>query len=185
MQKDDWLSKYADKYLGNVQSWPAIMAWNNKAAAAEPDKYDKIDNADLIVVGWSICVPSAEDAEAFLANYDPGKPEMLFAGRRRGPARGRQLVDGRRRGRGPGRHVQDLRGKVPRRRDRERHRGRRRGQQLQGREQDPAHRRRSGRHLPAPRRPGGREATAPSSTWRPSTTSMPPKGWSRPSRQTC
>jgi glucose/mannose transport system substrate-binding protein len=79
VQKDDWLSKYADKYLGNVQSWPAIMAWNNQAAAAEPDKYDKIENADLIVVGWSICVPSAEDAEAFLATYDPGKPELLFA----------------------------------------------------------------------------------------------------------
>ena len=80
VQKDDWLSKYADKYLGNVQSWPAVMAWNNRAAAAEPDKYDRIVNADLIVVGWSICVPSAEDAEAFLATYDPGKPELLFAG---------------------------------------------------------------------------------------------------------
>jgi peptide/nickel transport system substrate-binding protein len=80
VQKDDWLSKYADKYLGNVQSWPAIMAWNNKAAQANPDKYDKIGNADLIVVGWSICVPSAEDADAFLAEYDPSKPEMLFAG---------------------------------------------------------------------------------------------------------
>ncbi len=68
VQKDDWLSKYADKYLGNVLSWPAIMAWNNQAAAAEPDKYDKIENPDLIVVGWSICVPSAEDAEAFLAD---------------------------------------------------------------------------------------------------------------------
>jgi sugar lactone lactonase YvrE len=66
VQKDDWLSKYADKYFGNVLSWPAIMAWNNKAAAAEPDKYDSIDNPDLIVVGWSICIPSAEDAEASL-----------------------------------------------------------------------------------------------------------------------
>ena len=54
VQKDDWLSKYADKYLGNVLSWPAIMAWNNEAAAAEPDKYDKIENPDFIVVGWSI-----------------------------------------------------------------------------------------------------------------------------------
>jgi glucose/mannose transport system substrate-binding protein len=89
VQKNDWLSKYADKYLGNVQSWPAIMAWNNKAAAAEPDKYDKIENADLIVVGWSICVPSAEDAEAFLATYDPSKPELLYAG-----GAGGQLVVG-------------------------------------------------------------------------------------------
>ena len=85
VQRADWLSKYADKYLGNVQSWPAIMAWNNRAAAGEPDKYDKIANADLIVVGWSLCIPSAEDAEAFLATYDPGKPELLFAGGEGGP----------------------------------------------------------------------------------------------------
>jgi sugar lactone lactonase YvrE len=66
VQKDDWLSKYADKYFGNVLYWPTIMAWNNQAAQAEPDKYDLIENPDLIVVGWSICIPSAEDAEAFL-----------------------------------------------------------------------------------------------------------------------
>jgi putative spermidine/putrescine transport system substrate-binding protein len=81
VQKDDWLSKYGDKYFGNPLSWPAIMVWNNQAAEAEPDKYDLIDNPDLIVVGWSICIPSAEDAEAFLATYDPSKPELLYPGR--------------------------------------------------------------------------------------------------------
>jgi ribose transport system substrate-binding protein len=86
VQKDDWLSKYADKYYGNVLSWPAIMAWNNQAAAAEPDKYDWIENPDLIIVGWSICVPSAEDADAFLATYDPSKPELLYPGREAEPA---------------------------------------------------------------------------------------------------
>jgi hypothetical protein len=87
VQKDDWLSKYADKYLGNVLSWPAIMAWNNQAAEAEPDKYDLIENPNLIVVGWSICIPSAEDAEATLGEgvqvvsafnaADGGLPEGL------------------------------------------------------------------------------------------------------------
>ena len=78
--KDDWLSKYADKYFGNPYSWPAIMAWHNKAAEAEPDKFpDKIINADLIEVGWTICIPTTEDADAFLATYDPDKPEMLYA----------------------------------------------------------------------------------------------------------
>ena len=66
VQKDDWLSKYADKYFGNILSWPAIMAWNNRAAEAEPDQYDYIENPNLIVVGWSICIPSAEDAGAVL-----------------------------------------------------------------------------------------------------------------------
>jgi glucose/mannose transport system substrate-binding protein len=80
VQKDDWLSKYADKYFGNVLSWPAIMAWHNQAAEADPGTFpDKIANADLIEVGWTICIPSAEDAEAFLATYDPSRPEMLYA----------------------------------------------------------------------------------------------------------
>ena len=76
--KDDWLSKYADKYFGNVLSWPAIMALNNQAALAD-DTYDSIANADLLEVGWTICVPAEDATEAFLAAYDPGKPEMLFA----------------------------------------------------------------------------------------------------------
>jgi glucose/mannose transport system substrate-binding protein len=80
VQKDDWLSKYADKYFGNVLSWPAIMAWHNQAAEADPGTFpDKIINPDLIEVGWTICIPSAEDAEAFLATYDPSKPELLYA----------------------------------------------------------------------------------------------------------
>jgi glucose/mannose transport system substrate-binding protein len=87
--KDDWLSKYADKYFGNVLSWPAVMAWTNRAAQAEPDKFNAIENPDLISVGWTVCIPSTEDAEAFLAEYDPSKPEMLYAA-----GEGGQLVVG-------------------------------------------------------------------------------------------
>ena len=53
VQKADWLSKYADKYFGNVLSWPAIMAWNNRAAehVAAPavrEEYSALpDHADL------------------------------------------------------------------------------------------------------------------------------------------
>ncbi len=80
VQKDDWLSKYADKYFGNVFAWPAIMALHNQAAQADPAKFpNKIVNADLIEVGWTICIPTAEEADAFLATYDPNKPEMLYA----------------------------------------------------------------------------------------------------------
>jgi len=78
--KDDWLSKYADKYFGNVLSWPAVMALHNQAALADPAKYpDSIVNADVLEVGWTICVATEEAAEAFLATYDPGKPELLYA----------------------------------------------------------------------------------------------------------
>ncbi|MFQ5576200.1 MAG: hypothetical protein ACE5G8_04340 [Anaerolineae bacterium] len=80
VQKDDWLSKYAEKYFGDVLAWPAVMALHNQAAEADPAKFpNKIINADLIEVGWTICIPTAEQADAFLATYDPGKPELLYA----------------------------------------------------------------------------------------------------------
>jgi len=73
VQKDDWLSKYADKYLGNAYAWPAIFQWHNQAAEAEPDKFpNQIVNPDLIEVGWTICIPTAEDATDFLATYTEG-----------------------------------------------------------------------------------------------------------------
>jgi glucose/mannose transport system substrate-binding protein len=80
VQGDDWLSKYADKYLGNVLSWPAVMALHNQAAEADAAKFpNKIVNADVLEVGWTVCIPSTEAADAFLATYDPNKPEMLYA----------------------------------------------------------------------------------------------------------
>jgi glucose/mannose transport system substrate-binding protein len=80
IQADDSLSKLADKYFGNVNAWPAIMFWQNTAAMADPDTYNKITNADVVEAGMMVCIPSEDDANAFLAEYDPAKPEMLFAG---------------------------------------------------------------------------------------------------------
>ncbi len=73
----DWLSKIADKYLGNPQAWPAIMSATN-TKNLEDSSFAKITNADLIEPGWKLWVPSKEEAEAFLATYDPSKPELLF-----------------------------------------------------------------------------------------------------------
>jgi alpha-glucoside transport system substrate-binding protein len=73
VQKDDWLSKYADKYLGNGRAWPAIFNLHNQAAEADPAKFpDKIENPDLIEVGWTICIPAAEEATSFLTSYAQG-----------------------------------------------------------------------------------------------------------------
>jgi glucose/mannose transport system substrate-binding protein len=74
----DWLSKIADKYLGNPQAWPAVMSATN-AKNLEDSSFAKIINADLIEPGWKLWVPSTEEAEAFLATYDPSKPELLYA----------------------------------------------------------------------------------------------------------
>jgi len=83
----DWLSKLADKYFGDVLAWPAIMAATNQKAL-EDTAYARIENADLIEPGWKIYIPTAEEAEAFLAAYDPGKPELLFGK----PAEGQLVV---------------------------------------------------------------------------------------------
>jgi ABC-type glycerol-3-phosphate transport system substrate-binding protein len=68
--KDDWLSKLADKYLGNQLSFPAIVALTNDKAAKD-STYAKIDNPDRIEVGWKLYIPSAEEATAYMATYKP------------------------------------------------------------------------------------------------------------------
>src|SRR5512136_2042744 len=67
--KDDWLSKLADKYLGNQLSYPAIQALSNAKAAADKS-YAAIENPDVIEVGWKIYIPSADEATAFLTKYN-------------------------------------------------------------------------------------------------------------------
>jgi len=79
----DWLSKLADKYLGNPLAWPAIMAATNQKAIEDPS-FAHIDNADLIYPGWKVWIPSKAEAEAFLAKWDPKKPELLFGKRPKG-----------------------------------------------------------------------------------------------------
>jgi basic membrane protein A len=63
---DDWLSLLAEKYLGNLLAYPAIVAATNAKAAADPS-YATIVDPDLIEVGWKIYIPSAEEATAWLA----------------------------------------------------------------------------------------------------------------------
>ena len=65
VQADDWLSKLADKFYGDVLAYPAIFEATN-AMAATDDSYATIANADLIEVGWKLCIPSQEDAQALL-----------------------------------------------------------------------------------------------------------------------
>lgn len=65
VQADDWLSKLADKFYGDVLAYPAIFDATN-AAAATDDSYATIENADLIEPGWKLCIPTLEDAQALL-----------------------------------------------------------------------------------------------------------------------
>lgn len=65
VQVNDWLSKIADKFYGDVLAFPAIVEATN-AAASTDSSYAVIDNPDVIEPGWKLCIPSVEDAEASL-----------------------------------------------------------------------------------------------------------------------
>ncbi|MBN1217858.1 MAG: LysM peptidoglycan-binding domain-containing protein, partial [Anaerolineae bacterium] len=80
VQADDWLSKLADKFYGDANAYWAIMSATNQANADDAS-YVKIVNPDAIEVGAKLLIPSADDAAAFMADFDPAKADVgkLFA----------------------------------------------------------------------------------------------------------
>lgn len=80
VQADDWLSKLADKFYGDTNAFWAIMSATNKANAEDPS-YAKIENPDVIEVGSKLLIPSTEEAEAFMADFDINQLQFgkLFA----------------------------------------------------------------------------------------------------------
>ncbi|MGQ9626880.1 MAG: extracellular solute-binding protein [Anaerolineae bacterium] len=84
----DSLGTLAEKFLGDLKAWPAIMAATNQKNL-EDSSFARITNADVLEPGWKIWIPGKKEAEAFMATYDPNKPEMLFGKRAKG-----QLVVG-------------------------------------------------------------------------------------------
>jgi len=80
VQADDSLSTLADKFLGNLFGYWAIMRSTNQANAEDPS-YAKIDNPDAIEVGDKLRIPAKEDADAFMADFDPNMFKIgdLFA----------------------------------------------------------------------------------------------------------
>lgn len=66
VQKDDWMWKLADKYLGDKYAYPAIAIATN-AKHAEDSTYAFIWNMDLIEVGDKLYIPSAEEAQTIMA----------------------------------------------------------------------------------------------------------------------
>ena len=60
VQKDDWLSKIADKYYGDILAYMVIV----EATAQAGDQFADIENADLIEPGWLLCIPAYGDMAA-------------------------------------------------------------------------------------------------------------------------
>ncbi|MCL4296800.1 MAG: extracellular solute-binding protein [Anaerolineae bacterium] len=65
VQGDDWLSKIAEKFLGDPLAFPAIVEATN-AKSASDSSYAKIADANVIEVGWKLCIPSGAEAAAAL-----------------------------------------------------------------------------------------------------------------------
>lgn len=75
IQKDDWLSKLADKFLGDVFAWPAI--WEATNTKAETDSaYTTIVNPNIIEPGQTVYIPAPEEAADVLASQAPAPGEL-------------------------------------------------------------------------------------------------------------
>jgi len=57
VQAGDWLSKIAEKYLGDVLAYDQLVELAN---ASGDDEFSDIENPDLIEPGWVICIVSNE-----------------------------------------------------------------------------------------------------------------------------
>ncbi|GAB4442082.1 MAG: ABC transporter substrate-binding protein [Anaerolineae bacterium] len=82
VQADDWLSKIADKFYGDVLAFRAIAEATNARAAAD-NSYATIANVDIIEPGWKLCVPGAADAASIVteeANRAAGQLAALGFG---------------------------------------------------------------------------------------------------------
>jgi len=63
VQADDWLSKLADKFYGDMFAYPAIVEATN-AKAVEDDTFTVIDNPDLIEIGQKLWIPDKGAVES-------------------------------------------------------------------------------------------------------------------------
>jgi LysM repeat protein len=58
VQANDWLSRLAEKFYGDVMAYPTIVEATN-AKAAEDNSFAVINNPDVIEVGQKLWIPNA------------------------------------------------------------------------------------------------------------------------------
>lgn len=73
VQADDWLSKLADKFFGDPLAYQVIADATNTKNTTDAS-YAKIDNVDIIEIGWKLCIPSGEQAQASLGQGASAAP---------------------------------------------------------------------------------------------------------------
>lgn len=70
VQANDWLSKIAEKFLGDIDAYPAIVSATNTRHQAD-STFPFITNADVIETGWRLCIPNSGQAEVIIAKNPP------------------------------------------------------------------------------------------------------------------
>lgn len=70
VQADDWLSKIANKHLGDMLAYPAIASATNQKRQVD-GSFAEVTNPDFIEIGWKLCVPAAKDAQTLLESAAP------------------------------------------------------------------------------------------------------------------
>lgn len=78
VQASDWLSKIADKFLGDLGAYPAIMAATNELHEAD-GSFAEIVNPNVIEAGWKLCIPVKREAETLLSVSDRPVAANLIA----------------------------------------------------------------------------------------------------------
>ena len=73
VQADDWLSKLADRYYGDIFAYPAIVGATNLMATSD-ESFTNIANPDVIEIGQTLCIPGADAVEALVTAYEEGAP---------------------------------------------------------------------------------------------------------------
>jgi carbonic anhydrase len=81
VQADDWLSKLAEKFYGDMMAYPAIVEATN-AKAAEDSSFAHITDPDVIEVGQKLWIPGADEAKELLAEQPVAheKPHWGYEG---------------------------------------------------------------------------------------------------------
>jgi hypothetical protein len=76
VQTDDWLSKLADKHLGNPLAYPIIVQATNYQLPQAG--YATIENPDLIEPGWRVCIPVSPMVEQVPQIEPKEQGDLLF-----------------------------------------------------------------------------------------------------------
>lgn len=67
VQADDWLSKIAAKFLGEMAAYPAIVTATYRQRVSDAT-FARINDPNWLEAGWKLCVPPAELAQVFLSD---------------------------------------------------------------------------------------------------------------------